>query len=158
MNTQKFRRLVASGITAGLASFALVGITAFATPAAQASTEGGTVQVADSAPAFVFEGPIDDFGGPLPGAVVGEEFRVVIGVQGTPTPAVEVIDPTFDIFRAGLPAGLELTAGEEPGTVVISGIPQDEGLYLFRLQATNAAGQTTTEDLLLLVQPGLPWL
>jgi hypothetical protein len=36
MNTQKLRRLVASGITAGLASLALAGITVFATPAAQA--------------------------------------------------------------------------------------------------------------------------
>ncbi len=41
---------------------------------------------------------------------------------------------------------------------MISGTPRDEGLYLFRLRATNDAGQTTTEDLLLLVQPGLPWL
>lgn len=164
MNTQTIRRLAASGITASLAGLALAGVTAFSAPAALASTaDSGTSNVASAevlvAPAFTFEGPTDYFGTPVFRGSPGVDFTYTIRVQGTPTPDVQVIAPTFDYFGlglVGLPDGLELTAGSEPGTVVISGTPTAEGLSIFRLQATNAAGQSTTEDLVFLTHSEEP--
>lgn len=160
MNTRTIRRLAASGITASLVGLALAGVTAFSAPAAQAGTGDsvpsiGASQEALVAPGFTYEGPTDYFGTPIFRGSPGVDFTYTIRVQGNPTPDVQVITPTFDYFglgALGLPDGLELTAGTEPGTVVISGTPTAEGLFIFRLQATNVAGQSTTDDLFFLTQ------
>lgn len=59
-------------------------------------------------------------------------------------------DPTitFAIFSGALPEGLALSSAG-----VLSGTPEEDGEFTFKVRATNAAGVDTTADIVLVIDP-----
>jgi len=84
--------------------------------------------------------------GSLPDGTQGAEYSQTVAAQGGLPPYAWDIKPIPNFPEFALPDGLILTTNPD-GTATISGTPTTLQVRSFRLRVTDAAGQTSTQDL-----------